>query len=766
MRMEMFQFYCFFSLLLLALSVEAQQIYVNNKQLDCYNDRNFTDGYACNGVQTSCQAYLTFRSNPPYNSPATIGLLLGPQPSLVADANNMSSFDTIPADTQILIPINNCSCSGPYYQHNTSYKLSSKSETYLLPEISDFQRRQVPQQRPLRFGAAVEGSERVELAMGEHTVPGQRRAVIELSHSQVDPKVAILGNPEGAEAIGEARGGVPMGVGVGVGFRLVAEIEKVEDNSVGGLFLLEVVAEVGVDGGEGDGEERRAGGKKGFRRFGRRGFGRGELRVGREVPLRCACPTRNQKAAGVKYLLTYMITWNDDISSIAQLFGVDKQSVLDANELTDQTIIFPFTPILVPLKSKPTLIQKSVSPSTTPPPPPPTTTNTGSGNNNKRWVFVGVAVGASALLVLSTFLLWFFYRRRHSHKEAPKPIPPALSLPTNKPSPSHSQNSWTFSTQEVRYTVESLTLYKFDDLQKATGFFGEANRIKGSVYRGSFMGDDAAVKVMKGDVSSEINLLKRINHSNIIRLSGFCVHGGNTYLVYEYTENGSLTDWLGNKYPGSSPLAWKQRVQVAYDVADALNYLHNYTNPPYIHKNLKTSNILLDSSFRAKISNFGLARTLENQEDGFQLTRHVVGTQGYMAPEYIENGVITPKLDVFAFGVVMLELLSGREATAADKHGGDDDELLYASIRRVLEGNNVREKLRGFVDPSLRHEYPLDLAFSMAQLAKSCVAHDLNSRPAMPEVLMTLSKILSSSLDWDPSDELERSRSVGHTNGR
>ncbi|GLT70887.1 hypothetical protein SLA2020_429390 [Shorea laevis] len=459
-----------------------------------------------------------------------------------------------------------------------------------------------------------------------------------------------------------------------------------------------------------------------------------------------------------------MVTWKDDISSIAQLFGVDKQSVLDANQLSDQSVIFPFTPILVPLKSKPALIQRSVSPPPAPPPPPPTTINAGSGNN-KRWVIVGVAVGASALLVLSAFLLWFFCRR-HSRKEAPKP-PPPLSPPTQKPSPSHSENSWAFSTQEVRYAVESLTLYRFDDLQKATGFFGEANRIKGSAYRGSFKGDDAAVKVMKGDVSSEINLLKRINHSNIIRLSGFCVHGGNTYLVYEYAENGSLTDWLhGNKYPGSSPLAWKQRVQVAYDVADALNYLHNYTNPPYIHKNLKTSNILLDSNFRSKISNFGLARTLENQDDGFQLTRHVFGTQGYMAPEYIENGVITPKLDVFAFGVVMLELLSGREATAADKHGGDQEELLYASIRRVLEGDNVREKLQGFVDPSLRNEYPLDLAFSMAQLAKSCVAHDLNSRPAIPEVFMTLSKILSSSLDWDPSDELQRSGSLGRTHGR
>jgi serine/threonine protein kinase len=381
--------------------------------------------------------------------------------------------------------------------------------------------------------------------------------------------------------------------------------------------------------------------------------------------------------------------------------------------------------------------------------------------SNKRWVFVGVAVGATALLVLSAFLLWFFCRR-HSQNKALNPLP-ALSTPAKN------ESSWSVSTQGVRYAIESLTIYKFDDIQKATGFFGEANRIKGSVYRGSFMGDGAAVKVMKGDVSSEINLLKRINHTNIIRLSGFCVHSGNTYLVYEYAENGSLTDWLhDNKDPRSSPLAWKQRVQVAYDMADALNYLHNYINPPYIHKNLKTSNILLDSNLRAKISNFGLARTLGIQDrGGLQLTRHVVGTHGYMAPEYMEDGVITPKLDVFAFGVVMLELLSGREASSgAEMHGGDHEELLYASIRRVLDGDNVREKLRGFVDPSLRNEYPLDIAFSMAQLAKNCVAHDLNSRPAMPEVFMTLSKILYSSLDWDPSDDRQRSGTLGHTNGK
>ncbi|CAN0903741.1 Protein LYK5 [Linum grandiflorum] len=241
---------------------------------------------------------------------------------------------------------------------------------------------------------------------------------------------------------------------------------------------------------------------------------------------------------------------------------------------------------------------------------------------------------------------------------------------------------------------------------------------------------------MKGDLSAspEINILKKINHSSIIRLSGFCVHDGNTYLVYEYAENGSLDAKTKSR---TLPLTWKQRVQIAHDVADALNYLHSYTNPPYIHKNLKTSNILLDAGLRGKVTNFGLARMAE-------------------------NGLITPKLDVFAFGVVLLELLSGKEAAAASAARGE--ELLFSSINRVLEGDNVRDKLRAFVDPWLTEdEYPLDLAFSLAQLAKGCVSRDLNARPGMPQILMTLSKILSSSLDWDPSHEDQTTSSASNS---
>ncbi|GLU00147.1 hypothetical protein SLE2022_175380 [Rubroshorea leprosula] len=622
----------------------AQQPYVNNKQLACedQSNNNITKGFHCNGPK-SCASYITFRSDPTYNTAVNIGFLLGADATQIVSLNNFSSdLATIPSDTLVLVPVN-CSCSGNYYQHNASHIIRYDNETYFIISNNTYQ-----------------GLTTCQAMMAQ--------------------------NP--------------------YNFR---------DLMVGNRLL---------------------------------------------VPLRCACPTSRQSAAGFKYLISYMVTWEDDISAIAAKFGADEKSVLDANELSASDIIFPYTPILVPLTAQPKINEsQQTSPPPAPPPPPQTPTGVGESKSSKKWVFVGVAAAASSVLLLSLFGFLFCFNRRRSRKPKPllEPGPPQLPLPKFSDS---SDYPLSISSQGIRHEIESLTLYKFEDIQAATGNFDESNRIKGSVYRASFKDDDAAVKVMKGDVSTEINLLKRINHTNIIRLSGFCLHEGSSYLVYQYAENGSVSDWLqSNKNQASHTLSWQQRVRIAYDVSDALNYLHNYTSPPYIHKNLKTSNILLDGNFRAKIANFGLARTLENANDGgLQLTRHVVGTQGYLAPEYIENGVITPKLDVFAFGVVMLELLSGREAAAAERNVGG--EVLSASIKRVLEGDNVRGKLEGFMDPALQHEYPLELAFSMAQLAKNCVDHDLNARPTTADVSNTLSKILSSSLDWDPSDELDSSTSM------
>ncbi|XP_022718677.1 protein LYK5-like [Durio zibethinus] len=468
------------------------------------------------------------------------------------------------------------------------------------------------------------------------------------------------------------------------------------------------------------------------------------------VPLRCACPTLDQTKAGAKFLLTYIAYWGDFISSIAESFGVDEQSVLDANKLTED-LIFPFTPVLVPLAAEPTMI---LAPQASPSPPSPshiTSAPIRKSKSSYKWVFVGIGIAAGLILLFGLSGLLFFFYRRPSQKAEQEAATPSEPKPLSD-SIDYSDDSWFVSIHEGRYAVESLTSYKFKDLEAATGNFSESNIIKGSVYRGQFQGDYAAIKVMKGDVSAAMNLLKKINHNNIIRLSGFCVHGGNTYLVYEHVEKGSLDDLLqSSKGQTSFTLSWKQRVQIAYDVADALNYLHNYMNPPYMHKNLNTSNILLDGNFRAKLANIGFARTVENDGD-LQLTRHVVGTLGYMAPEYIESGVITPKLDVFAFGVVLLELLSGRKAAEKNAEG---EELLSASIKGVLEGVDLREKLQNFIDHALGAEYPLHLAFSMAQLARNCVAYDLNARPSMAEVLIAATKIFSSSLDWCPSSEFQ-----------
>lgn len=648
------------------IKVQGQQSYVDNKQLDCYNHYNTTDGYVCNGVASSCLSYLTFRSIPPYyDSPTSIAYLLGSEPARIAAANNISDVQPIPTDTLILVPVN-CSCSSSYYQHNASYVLKSSDDTY--------------------FGVA------------NNTYQGLTTCQALMAH-----------NP----------------------FR--------DTNLTVGLTL--------------------------------------------QVPLRCACPTANQTAAGVKFLLSYLVTWGDDLTTIAQRFGLDVPTLLQANRLSSNDLIYPFTQLLIPLTSQPTPAQ--LQPRSSPPPPPSAAPPPNSNNNNSKinkpiLVGVGVAAACLLLLVITVFLLLRRRRRRQHYQSAAATESPNSKLQVSSgPGPgkiadylstSPLPSSDTISSRGLGYAVESLTLYELEQLQRATQFFSEANRIQGSVFRGSFEGDDAAIKVVIGDVSQsgdEINLLKRINHSNIIRLSGFCVHQGHTYLVYEYAPSGSLSHCLHSP----TTLSWKQRVQIAHDVADALNYLHNFTHPPCIHNNLKTSNILLDASLRAKLSNFGLARPLlvshshNHNQDQLQLTRHVVGTHGYMPPEYIQNGVITPKLDVFAFGVVLLELLSGREAAApapASNNGGsgDDQELLLsASISGVLEGDHVRDKLEGFMDPSLKREYPLDLAFSMAQLAKSCVATQINSRPTMAEAFMTLSKILSSTLDWDPSDadELQHS---------
>ncbi|VAI56664.1 unnamed protein product [Triticum turgidum subsp. durum] len=454
------------------------------------------------------------------------------------------------------------------------------------------------------------------------------------------------------------------------------------------------------------------------------------------VPIRCACPSPAQAAAGVRHLFTYLVTWGDSVSAIADRFRVDTQAVLQANNLTASEIIFPFTTLLIPLKSAPTpdmLVSRAPPPA---PAPPQAQQPPASGSGKWTAVGVGVGVGVLALAGLLGLMLLCVRRRR------PRPgvgergrgskvvldVPSsadydALASGKHTSGATMTSSSSALVSTNARAAVESLTVYKYSELEKVTAGFSEDRRVKNaSVYRAEINGDAAAVKRVAGDVSGEVGILKRVNHSSLVRLSGLCVHHGDTYLVFEFAENGALSDWL---HGGGATLVWKQRVQAAFDVADGLNYLHHYTNPPCVHKNLKSSNVLLDDDLRAKVSSFALARSVPTGADGGdgQLTRHVVGTQGYLAPEYLEHGLITPKLDVFAFGVILLELLSGKEATfdGGDKRG---ETLLWESAEGlVVDGEDARGKVRAFMDPRLTAVYNSTLDWGPSDCG--------NSRPSI-----------------------------------
>lgn len=236
----------------------------------------------------------------------------------------------------------------------------------------------------------------------------------------------------------------------------------------------------------------------------------------------------------------------------------------------------------------------------------------------------------------------------------------------------------------------------------------------------------------------------KVNHGNLVKLEGFCIDAeeANCYLVYEYVENGSLYSWLHEDRTES--LNWKTRLRIAIDVANGLQYIHEHTRPRVVHKDVKSSNILLDSNMRAKIANFGLAKSGMNA-----ITMHIVGTQGYIAPEYLADGVVSTKMDVFSFGVVLLELITGKEAI--DEEGN----LLWSSALRTFEVGSEQEKgrrLREWLDRAiLKETCSMESLMSVLNVALACLHREPTKRPSMVDIVYALCK--SEDTGFDTSDD-------------
>lgn len=236
----------------------------------------------------------------------------------------------------------------------------------------------------------------------------------------------------------------------------------------------------------------------------------------------------------------------------------------------------------------------------------------------------------------------------------------------------------------------------------------------------------------------------KVNHGNLVKLEGFCIdtEDAGCYLIYEYIENGSLHSWLhGNN---NEKLNWKTRLRIAIDVANGLQYIHEHTRPRVVHKDIKSSNILLDSTMRAKIANFGLAKSGCNA-----ITMHIVGTQGYIAPEYLTDGVVSTKMDVFSFGVVLLELISGKEAI--DEEG----KVLWAKAKAVLDGNveNKEKRLKAWMDDVLSEESGsiIESVMNVMNVAGACLHRDPSKRPSVVDIVYALCK--SDDLFFDISED-------------
>ncbi|XP_057479847.1 probable receptor-like protein kinase At1g80640 [Actinidia eriantha] len=284
----------------------------------------------------------------------------------------------------------------------------------------------------------------------------------------------------------------------------------------------------------------------------------------------------------------------------------------------------------------------------------------------------------------------------------------------------------------------SAAFIDYQLLVAATNNFQEDNVLGeggfGRVYKARFNDNLlAAVKRLYGqsqdaerEFEKELDWLSKIHHQNIVSLLGYCIHGEARFLVYEMMHNGSLESQLHGPSHGSS-LTWLIRMKIALDVARGLEFLHERCNPPMIHRDLKSSNILLDSNFNAKLSDFGLAVA-----GGIRSTYNVKlsGTLGYVAPEYLLDGKLTEKSDVYAFGVVLLELLMGRKPVEKVPPAQCQSIVTWAMPQLT-----DRSKLPNIVDPVIRNTMDLKHLYQVAAVAVLCVQPEPSYRPLITDVL-------------------------------
>lgn len=363
-------------------------------------------------------------------------------------------------------------------------------------------------------------------------------------------------------------------------------------------------------------------------------------------------------------------------------------------------------------------------------------------------VIIGVLLAVSALFCIR-------YRRKHpqigsssSRRAATVPIRTngfdtctILSDSTigpDSPKESEGNNSaalWLEGAKR-KNVVSGIPKYPYKELQKATHNFTTVigQGAFGPVYKAQIStGEIVAVKVLATDsrqgakeFQSEVMLLGRLHHRNLVNLVGYCEEKGQHILVYVYMSKGSLASHLYSEK--HEPLSWDLRVHIALDVARGLEYLHDGAVPPVVHRDIKSSNILLDRAMKARVADFGLSR----EEMVNQHASNVRGTFGYLDPEYIATRAFTKKSDVYSFGVLLFELIAGRNP--------QQGLMEYAELAAMNAGGKVGWE--EIVDSRLDGKFDIKELNDMAALAYKCINRIPKKRPSMRDIVQALLRIV------------------------
>ncbi|XP_028778261.1 BRASSINOSTEROID INSENSITIVE 1-associated receptor kinase 1-like [Neltuma alba] len=339
------------------------------------------------------------------------------------------------------------------------------------------------------------------------------------------------------------------------------------------------------------------------------------------------------------------------------------------------------------------------------------------------------ATGAIAGLMSTVFARTLGYRRKRTTQDYLFDVPGKL------------KNNGKDAEEHPKIHLSQLRKFSLRELQDATDNFSNKKIVgkggSGEVYKGRLAnGSLVAVKRLKeegarfGEVQfqTEVHIISLAVHRNLLRLRGYCKTPTEWLLVYPFMANGSVALCLRARPKSRPPLDWPVRKRIALGVARGLAYLHNHCDPKIIHRDVKAANILLDEEFEAVLGDFGFAKPMDYEDTA------VLGSVGHIAPEYLSTGMSSEKSDVFSYGVMLLELLTGQMALVRARLGDDDDVMLIDWVIGLFKD----KKLETLMDADLGYEYNEEEAEHLIKVALLCAQNSVMERPTMSEVLKML----------------------------